>query len=240
MRRQIHELLLIQPVGLVTLKRCKHVVMDGTFFEGRSLSAFVILNAITRRAVAWEYGAKENHHDLVKLFECMRTEGCVLTSATIDGHPAIARALLKIWPNIILQRCLVHIQRQGLMWCRINPKRLDAKKLRKFFLCILSIETTYEADIFLKKLDVWESKYGKSIDQDLSRGWVLSDLKRARSMLQKARPFLFQYLNDRCIPKTTNIAEGFFSRFKGLLRDHRGMSRLHRERAFEWFCVERC
>lgn len=240
MRRRIHELLLIHPEPTHSLKHLTHAVMDGTFLEGRSLSAFVIFDAKTKRAIAWEYGTKECQHDLMKLFERMRAEGCELIAATIDGHPAIARALTHVWPNIQIQRCLVHIQRQGLMWCRVNPKRLDAKKLRTFFLTIPYIETKNEATAFLKNLDKWESKYGKYIAQDPNHGWVMSDLKRARSMLLKAKPFLFQYLDDHHILKTTNTAEGFFSRFKGLLKDHRGMNKLHRQRAFEWFCVEKC
>lgn len=239
MSRCINERLLLSPTPLLSVKDLIHAVMDGTYFDGRRSSAFVILDAKTRRARAWDHGTKETQHDLVRLFERMRIEGCTLISATIDGHPAIALALLRVWPDIRIQRCLVHIQRQGFMWCRMNPKRTDAKHLRLFFHRILYIETKDEAERFLHDLATWERKYGNKIDQDVGRGWVLSDLKRARSMLLKARPFLFRYLDDPQIPRTTNIAEGFFSRFKGLLRDHRGMSKLHQKRAFEWFCVKR-
>jgi len=238
MRERIHASLLTAPIPSYAVKQLTHAVMDGTCFDGKYISAFVALDAKIRRALYWDYGTRENQHDLVGLFERMRNDGCTLVSATIDGNPAIARALRRVWPNIRIQRCLVHVQRQGLMWCRFRPNRTDAIHLRKLFMNILSIETRSEAEYFLSGLEGWERRFGEGVDNDESHGWVVSDLRRARSMLLKARPFLFTYLDDPDIPRTTNMAEGFFSRFKGLLRSHRGMNRLHRQRAFEWFCVK--
>lgn len=239
MRRSIHAFL-ERTVSHPSVAETTHAVMDGTYLlNGRRVSAFVVLDAGRRSAVYWDYGAKESQHDLVRIFEEMRTKGCQLVSATIDGHPAISRALVHVWPNINIQRCLIHIQRQGLMWCRSNPKRPDAVHLRKLFVRVLSISTEREAKAFLHDLNAWEQRYGKRLAGLPERGWVLSDLLRARSMLLKARPHLFCYLDDPLIPKTTNMAEGFFSRFKGLLRDHRGLSETHQRQAFEWFCARR-
>ncbi len=238
-RRSIHKTLSIHPGEVTALPDVRYLVMDGTHFKGGRSSAFVVLDARIRRAVYWEYGTRERRHDLVALFQKMNGLGCTPVSATIDGHPAIAQALTRVWPQIRIQRCLVHVQRQGLMWCRMNPKRRDALCLRKLFLRLSDIETQTDAQHLLHDLAAWEDRYGKRLDTEQGRGWVVSDLRRARSMVMKARPFLFCYIDDQRIPRSTNMAEGFFSRFKGLLRSHRGLSPEHQKHAFEWFCTKR-
>ena len=62
-----------------------------------------------------------------------------------------------------MQRCIVHIQRQGLMWCRVNPKTSYARKLRELFLKVTKIWTKKDRDIFLKLVAGWEDKYGQLI-----------------------------------------------------------------------------
>ena len=52
----------------------------------------------------------------------------------IDGLAGFKKVIEEVYPFSIIQRCIVHIQRQGLMWCRRNPKRPDAKSLRRLFL----------------------------------------------------------------------------------------------------------
>jgi len=50
----------------------------------------------------------------------------------------------------------------------------------------------------------WEEKYGRYIDVQPEKGRVFSDIKRARSMLMKALPYMFHYLDNPDIPFTTN------------------------------------
>ena len=67
------------------------------------------------------------------------------------------------------------------------------------------------------------------------RGWVISDLKRARSMLIKALPHMFHYLDDPAIPTTTNGLEGYFARLKNHYRHHRGLAITLRPNYFAWY-----
>lgn len=145
------------------------------------------------------------------------------------------RILRHVWPAIVVQRCLVHVQRQGLMWCRRFPKRTDAKHLRALFLKVMSIHTQKDRDQFIAELQNWERRHGTLIDRSPERGWVFSDLKRARSMLLSALPDMFHYLDDSSIPKSTNALEGYFARLKQRYRQHRGLARAHRDAYFRWF-----
>lgn len=195
-----------------------------------------MLNAETGKLVVGKYDFKENRFsDLCRLFSELRDHGLNPKSATIDGHPTVIRAFKSIWPKIIIQRCLVHIQRQGLQWCRVKPKTTSTKKLRKIFVEVTSIKTPNQRDLFLEKVQRWELRYGLKISQQPEHGWVFSDLKRARSMLMKALPNMFHYLKNKNIPSTTNMAEGYFSFMKFRYRDHRGLAPKKRRSFFNWF-----
>jgi hypothetical protein len=212
----------------------KHLVFDGTYIGNRRHSVFGCLNAKDGGVVAGEYGIKEGSRKMFDFLISLKKRGLNPISATIDGNPAVSEALRALWPNIIIQRCLVHVQRQGLMWCRINPKRRDAKLLRAIFLRVTCIYTKDERDIFLSDIRAWEQHYGCVLARRPERGWVFSDLKRARSMLLKALPNMFRYLDDPSVPKSSNMIEGFFSRMKELYRGHRGIREKQRSVYFCW------
>jgi hypothetical protein len=137
--------------------------------------------------------------------------------------------------TIIMQRCLVHIQRQGLSWCRRNPKRTDAKHLRTLFLQLMTIDTIEQRNQFLARVHHWEQRYGGHIAASPETGWIFSDIKRARSMLLAALPDMFHYLDDENIPHSTNAIEGYFARLKQKYRQHRGLAIRHRQNYFAWF-----
>lgn len=165
----------------------------------------------------------------------LRQHGLVPTSATIDGNPHLVRILRHHWPTILIQRCLVHIQRQGLSWCRRYPKRTAAKHLRAVFLQVMAVRTAAERDRFVHQLHAWEHQYGHRIACSAETGWVFSDLKRARSMVLAALPDMFRYLDDPLIPKSTNALEGYFARLKQRYRQHRGLRQPHRDAYFRWY-----
>lgn len=193
------------------------------------------MNGKDHQVIDGEYDIKEKVKDLVCYFNNLKLKGLRPKSATIDGNPAVIEALRMAWPTIIIQRCLVHIQRQGLSWCRRSPKRTDAKHLRKLFLAVTEIKTKQDAEKFLLTLRSWEEKYGKELRNSRTGGWVVSDLVKARSMLLKALPDMFQFLTDPKIPNTTNGVEGYFSRLKDKYRKHRGLSKERRNNYFKWY-----
>src|SRR3989337_4239062 len=71
------------------------------------------------------------------------------------------------------------------------------------------------------------------------RGRVFSDIKRAGSMLLKALPDMFHYLDNPKIPATTNGLEGYFSRLKAHYRQHRGLHPSKRANYFSWYFYHR-
>lgn len=194
------------------------------------------MDALSHGVIKGKYGIKESSElQLLAFFKPLKGKGLSPKTCTVDGNPQVIKVLRKLWPGITIQRCLVHIQRQGLMWCRQKPKRTDAKALRQLFRWVTTIRTETNRNQFLGRLVDWEQRYGHQIACCPERGWVFSDLKRARSMLLKALPDMFHYLYDSNIPVSTNGLEGYYSRLKRHYRNHRGLKSRKRNNYFQWY-----
>jgi hypothetical protein len=194
------------------------------------------MDAETNTVITGQYGIKESSAlDLLTFFNPLLKRGLCPISYTVDGSPQVIKVLGTIWPNIIIQRCLVHIQRQGLSWCRRNPKTAYGRKLRELFLKVTCIHSQQQRDQFLTLFAQWEVRYGGKISHQADIGWVFSDIKRARSMLLKALPDMFHYLDNPNIPNSTNSLEGYYSRLKNHYRQHRGLSKDKLGGYFKWY-----
>jgi transposase-like protein len=193
------------------------------------------MNAESKRLIYAAYAIPEGARALSSVYRSLADAGLSPISVTVDGNPQQIKYLRLAWPSIILQRCIVHVQRQGLSWCRRKPKRTDAKHLREIFLRIGTVKKIVEAQQIIADIVAWEHRYGATIDQSSDRGWVFSDLLRARSMLLKAVPDLFHYVHDPRIPCSTNTLESYFSRLKEHYRHHRGLAIHHRDAYFKWY-----
>jgi len=216
------------------LKPVHHVVCDGTFLEHRT-GIYAIMNTQDTKLVYAAYGIPEGGQKLQEAYQGLAKNGLVISSATIDGNTQQIKYLRLVWPTIILQRCVVHVQRQGLSWCRRRPKRTDAKHLRKIFLKLGTVKTHIGSRRLIAEIQAWEKRFGSAIDSAPDRGWVFSDLKRARNMLLNALPDLFHFIKDKKIPRSTNMIESYFSRLKEHYRHHRGLAVHHRDAYFKWY-----
>lgn len=194
------------------------------------------MDAATNTIIAGQYDVRENSEpELNAFFTSLQDRGFAPHSFTVDGNPQVIRVVRKRWSDITIQRCLVHVQRQGLMWCRRYPKRAEAQTLRALFLQVTSITTSAKRDLFLHAVTQWEGHYGHRIQERKETGWVFPDLKRARHMLLTALPDMFHYLENPAIPCTTNALEGYFSRLKRHYRGHRGLKRSSWKQYFSWY-----
>jgi transposase-like protein len=213
----------------------KHIILDGTYIQGRSAPLVVIQDGVSHEVIAGAYGVKEGSFKMYRLCQRLKSLGLSPRSATIDGNLQVSAMLKALWPDIMIQRCLVHIQRQGLSWCRRNPRRTDARHLRQLFLEVIGLDTDNAKERFLSEWNQWENRFGKVIAGLPERGWVFSDLKKARSMLKNALPNMFHYLENPSIPNSTNSLESYFSRLKMHYRQHRGLNPEKRINYFRWF-----
>ena len=220
---------------LADLDKYHHLVFDGTFLH-RPKSIVVLMDADTNSIIAGKYGINENNiSQLTSFLGPLKDIGLAPISCTTDGNPQAIQTLKNLWPGIILQRCVVHVQRQGLMRCRQKPTRTDARLLRSIFLKVSYISSALEKDQFIEEVREWEQEYGHSIQFSADPSKVMGGLKKAHSMLTKALPDMFHYLDNIKITSTTNSLEGYFSRLKAHYRNHRGLSNEKLNNYFTWY-----
>ena len=165
----------------------------------------------------------------------MMESGLQPVAITIDGNTSVIRAIKTVWPDIMIQRCRTHIQRQGLSWLRRYPKLEASKDLRGILLALTNVKDERGRTVFIKDFCRWEKRYGGFVLSLPSSDKVYGDLQRTRSLILHALPDMFHYLDDQCIAATTNKLEGYFSRLKEIYRKHRGLSKKHRQNYFAWY-----
>lgn len=209
------------PKAMIFSTTATTAIFDGSVIKHRR-GPYVALDAKTHSVIAAVDNISEGGRELLAFYQRLADAGVMLTYATIDGNTQQNKYLRRVWPEIIIQRCVVHVQRQGLSWCRQTPKRTDAKHLRKLFLELSHVKTPAQIQQYLRRVELWEHRFGALIQHTPERGYVFSDLKRARSMLLKALPNLFHFIGNPEIASSTNALEGYFSRLKEQYRRHRG------------------
>jgi len=213
----------------------QHLVIDSTYLHGRHPAVTVVMDAATNTVITGRYGLHESHGAMATFCAEMACHGLSPFSITTDGQPKLLAHLRAQWPETILQRCLVHIQRQGLAWCRRQPARTDAQHLRRLFRQLTEIHTPQACDRWISQFIAWEQRYGWRIELTPEHGYVFSDLKRARSLIVHALPDMFHYLDHPNIVNHTNGLEGYFSRMKMRYRQHRGLSSEHKQSFIQWY-----
>lgn len=177
---------------------------------------------------------KEDLDNLIRL-------GVQIESITTDGHKSILKAIKKAMPNVVVQRCLVHIQRMCLLWLTRFPKQQAGQELRQHVLLLLKIKTLNDRIYWTRELDQWHRRHKdylqqKTINSATGRYWYTHKLlRRSYFTIKRALPNMFHYLSNPGIPSTTNGIEGFFSHLKNHLDLHRGLTIRHRIDFIKWY-----
>ena len=212
----------------------KYLQFDGTYFKHENC-LMVLMDNVTSKIIAHKYHTRENYESSYRMFKEMMDGGLQPAAITIDGNTSVIRAIKTVWPDIMIQRCRTHIQRQGLSWLRRYPKLEASKDLRGILLTLTNVKDERGRKAFIKDFRLWEKQYGHFVLSLPSKDKVYGDLQRTRSLILHALPDMFHYLDDPCIAATTNKLEGYFSRLKEIYRKHRGLSKKHRGNYFTWY-----
>lgn len=203
--------------------------MDATYFKRFCLIAYQDdLDGYTQliRFTDGEHYAeiKEDLDNLIRL-------GVRLESITIDGHKAALKAIRQsLKDSVVVQRCLVHIQRMCLIWLTKYPKHIAGQELRGLVLLLLKIKTENDKLFWINELNNWHLRYKtylneKTINELTGRYWYTHKLlRRSFQLIKRALPNMFHYLQNPNIPNTTNGIEGYFSHLKNHLDLHRGLT----------------
>jgi hypothetical protein len=213
----------------------KYVVYDATYFH-KNGCLISIMNTINQNIIASIYVKKESFKDAYPWFMNLKLQGLDPCFITTDGEQSILRAMKLAWPKAKLQRCLYHLQHEGMRWLRTYPKTEAGLKLRSILSRLSSIRKTAERDLFIREYQNWVNHYKNYVLSLPQTQVAFKDLKRTMVLINNALADMFYFLEDTNIHSTTNALEGFHSRLKADYRRHRGLSQEHKLLYLKWYC----
>ncbi len=220
-------------------KQQAHLLIDGTYFPN-DLCLILYWDHDIRFTQLYRLTDEERYLEVKEDLENIKTLGIELISITCDGHRALLKAIKKVFPQILLQRCVVHVVRQCKTWLTQHPQSFAAMEFLTIVKQLHLIKTLQQSGLWLTTLWHWEKKHKAFIEEKVfkenGRYWYKHKmLRKARYLLHKSIPNLFHYLDNPAVPRTTNRLESFFSHLKDKLRVHRGLTMRHRRNFIQWY-----
>jgi len=194
------------------------------------------MGGIDQKVIFSKYVDKESYKSVLPCLLELRSKGLDPSYLSIDGHLAVMRAFREVWPDLIIQRCLYHIQREGMRWLRSRPKTKAGRELRFLLSRLHKVKTESDRCNYLSCYKSWLRRHGSFVKNLPSNSVAFKDLKKTKTLINNGLKDMFHYLTDLNVDCTTNKLEGFFSRLKADYRRHRGLSKCHRVSYLTWYC----
>ncbi|MBU4453242.1 transposase [Patescibacteria group bacterium] len=220
---------LTPPQPQITTK-VRVLVLDGTSVVKRKLMLLIAGDGDKHIPIFWS----DVHR------ECFYTWGIFLRYLLMchvqpeyivcDGQKGLLKAIREVYPNVKIQRCVIHIIRQSNRWLTKNPKTKAGRELLILVKQLSQIQTKRQKRRWIRSFRYWCRRYDKFLKErsygPTGRWWYTHRrLRGTRSLIKNAIPDLFRHVSDPTVPKTSNHVEGGLNaRLKELFRCHRGLS----------------
>ena len=222
------------PKKLIDLSQYKCLVYDGTYFH-KDGCLICLMDAWSQKIIASTYADREGFKSTHPWFEDLKSQGLYPDVIAMDGEISVLRAIKTTWPKTKVQRCLFHIQREGMRWLRTYPKTEAGKQLRKLLSTLCQVKCFKERKIFIQEFRQWLETYHEFVQSLPTTNIAFKDLKRTIVLIKNALPDMFRYFG-KSLPATTNVLESFYSRLKADYRRHRGLSQINKIQYLKWYC----
>ncbi len=240
LKRKFNGYLQQAPIVPIKSKARSHLLIDGTYFSN-GLCLVLYQDNDIKYSQLYRFTDRERYEEIREDLENLKALGVDIESVTCDGHRAIIKAVKRAYPNAVLQRCLVHIQRMALVWLTEHPKTQAAWHLRELVSVIHRIETQEQRTLWLWGFYLWDKEHKAFLSEYVinpltGRKWYKHRRVRSvRFLIIQALPNMFHYLNNPLIPKSTNSIEAFFKHLKLHLQVHGGLTLKHRKEFIKWY-----
>jgi len=216
------------PKNIIRSKSNVHLLIDGTYFSN-GLCLIVYYDNDLQFVQLYRTSNKEKYKEIKEDLSNLKKMGIDVYSVTCDGHKSIFKSVQKVYPNAIIQRCVVHVKRQAISWLGKYPKLQASRELLRIIRPITRLDSIEEVNEWLVCFHKWHEQNKvfineQSLSEETGRMWYThKNLHSSCSHLINAIPHLFAYINDPEIPKTTNEIEGYFMHLKEKLTLHKGL-----------------
>lgn len=217
-----------------------HLIIDGTYFSN-DLCLVLYRDNDIKYTQLYRFSDGEHYEEIKEDLQNLALLGIEIASVTCDGKRAILKAVRESYPEVILQRCVVHVHRMGNLWLRKKPKTEASISLKELLNKLPLVETHNDRRVWQKAFRDWyelnkDFVNEKARSEASGRWWYRhKNLRRTTVMIRNAMPNLFPYLDDPRIPKSTNALESFFGHLKDSLSIHRGLAYHNRKAFIIWY-----
>jgi len=216
------------------------LVIDGTYFKG-DLCLVLYYDTEIRYSQLYRFTDKERYVQIKEDLDNIQRLGIVIKAITCDGNKAILKAIRNSCPEVILQRCLVHIHRESNIWLRKKPVNSRSVELKKIVNQLFKVKKHNDKLKWIAMFEEWFRQNKAYVNEKKSnpetgRWWYRhKDLRRTAVMIKRAIPDMFRFLEDSNIPTSTNNIESFFGHLKDTLSIHRGLSHKNKRAFIQWY-----
>jgi hypothetical protein len=209
-----------------------HLIVDATYFgertEKTSWCAALARDPKSKEDLVWQFAQTESTSLYVDLKEQLLALGYTILSVTADGLSCIQSAFF----GIPFQMCQVHMERLVTRGTTKNPQTEAGVVL------LALIRTLHTADsyTFNRRVSAYVEKYRDFLNEKTihpftnEKYWTHKELRSAVMSLLHHRQYLFTFVQNKKIPKTTNSLEGHFSHINEVMAIHRGLARPQKQK----------
>ncbi len=151
-KEPFYEILSQSPKPKIIKRDKVNLRMDATYFSKFCLVAYQDDMDGYTQLVRFTDG--EHYEEIKEDLDNLILLGVQLESITTDGHKSVLKAIRESLAGVLVQRCLVHIQRMCLLWLTRYPQHSSGQELRKLVLMLLKIETENDKLFWVNQLEV--------------------------------------------------------------------------------------
>ena len=208
-----------------------NLLIDGTYFSN-DICLIVYRDNTIKFTQLYRLTSGEYYREIKEDLDNLQSLNINIESITCDGHRAILKAIKLSCKDVILQRCVVHIERECRIWLTTNPKSITGSELLLIIKKLSLVKNHYQSHQWIMELYNWYEKHKdfvneKSYSIDTNRYWYKhKTVRRAFVHIKNALPNMFQYLFNERVPKSTNGLESFFGHLKSHLLLHKKLYKM--------------
>lgn len=240
LQRQFSYYLSHAPAFPIRANSKAHLIIDGTYFTN-DLCLVLYWDNDIKYVQLYRFSKGEYYDQIKEDLENLKRLNIEIGSVTCDGKRAIIKAVKEVFPLALIQRCIVHVQREAMTWLRKKPKTKASVELKVIMSKLCLVKNHNDRIAWTEMFIAWHRLHmdfvnERKINEETGRWWYRhKDLRRTAVMVSNAFPDLFHFLDNPSIPKSTNALESFFGHLKDSISIHRGLSHKNRRAYIRWY-----
>jgi hypothetical protein len=205
----------------IVFENVEYIMIDWTWITSE-ICLIIYYDYINKKVIYFSFYDWEKYEYIKKDLTILRDKfKYEIKAFVVDWAKQIKKAIEEIYPIAKIQRCLTHIQRHIKNKISNNPKSDCRKELQR----IIIFEKFKNKENFLEEFNLWDKKYFDFLKEKnikWEKSWyVHKKLRAARSHIKNAIPYMFHFLEDEKIKKSSNDLEWYNWVLKWHILSHR-------------------